>query len=310
MLLSWCILHAVSGIAIIIIFMYHVYRLVFTSRKDRCGVPVIMNMVAIIFFFIHSAYDAGSNVIFYTEAFPLSDDWCRDYTYWRLVAFELGKFSLYLVWITQIYISYKTSSYHYSVKLIILPLYMMDVTFLFLFTCFLNFHVFEAHHHGISCSMQWNWGIVAIFVFFDAFFNITTFVLFVRPLALIIKHGAENHSSHAQTGKFVRVIVKKIILISIAIISTALFVPIELLFGIPLVPIDDVVNSVCILLILSLHRELYSKCCGKMETKLIDYWYHNRVMPVERVGSSSETVDTPSPTAVASPTVDTSTVVV
>ena len=270
LLLMWCTLNVIAGISIISIFVYHVYRLLIVPKfEQHWGVPVIMNMVAIFFFFIHTAFDTVSNILFYTESFPLSDEWCFDYTYWRMVVFELAKFSLYFVWITQMYISYKGSSYQYSVRFVVAPLYMFNVLFLVLFTSLLNFHVYEAEQDGIRCSLEWNWGIVAIFVFFDTFFNVTTCILFIRPLTLLLQHRSEGPSGQDQVDKLVRVIVKKIILLMFAILSTYVFVPIELFLGIPLIPIDDAVNSVCILMMLSLHREMYHKCCAKVEKKMV-----------------------------------------
>ena len=236
------------------------------------GALILLEMSAIIFAFGHSGYDAVTNILFYTKTFTLSDEFCFEYGYWRLLAFEMTKFSMYLVYITQVYITYKTSAYRYSVRFVIAPMYCMSIIYIVLFVFFLNFHLFEAGHDGLVCTMQSNWAIVfGIHVPFDLFFCITTLVLFIRPLSKIMaaRNSTPRRDSRISGGdKFMGVIVKKLILIITTIVSANIFVLFQM-FEIPLIPIDDAVNSFCILLMLHLHRDLYQRCCGKMESRIL-----------------------------------------
>ena len=278
-MLAWCILHCTTSCAIILIVIYHVYcicKAYYGPEKEKQKRHCILNILdiyVIVCFLMHSAYDAVTNIMFYAESVSLSDEWCLEYGYWRSVTYQLGKFSLYLMWITQIYVSYKESSYGYSLRFVIIPMYILDVIFIVLFVSFLNHHLYNAYSDGYTCTIEWNWAtLFGTLAVFDAFLNISTLFLFVRPLIQILKAQKitpRRLSEDKSTHKFVRLIVKKIILVVVAIISSNLFLTFEF-FGIPLVPIDDVVNTICILMMLSLHRNSYEKVCGNTETKLLE----------------------------------------
>ena len=304
LLLFWCILHSVAAMSIILISIYHIYRTLTLSRLQKqlgMGRLAVLQMIAIFFFGCHSGYDAVTNILFYTESLPLTDDWCFIYAYIRTVTYELGKFSLYFVWITQIHTSYRSSAYQYSTRFVIAPMYILDLVFLALWAGFLNFYLFESHYEeGIGCVIEYELTTFMVCFLFEAFFCVSTLTLFIRPLCHIINH------TDTKSADIVHVIVKKIILVFFVVASSSICVTFEF-FGYPLVPVDDVINAVCILLMLSLHRKLYTRLCSGTEKVFGWYWYqhHEATLALKRLQSFSceSHVSPPSPSASTSPSV-------
>lgn len=271
-MLAWCILHCTAGLCIILILVYNFYRIATLSEKiNRHWMLFVLDIIAILCFLMHTAFDATTNILFYTNSISLTDEWCVDYTYLRGAAYEMGKFSLYAVWITQIHISYKESAYKYSLKRVIIPLYILDVVFIVLFLCVLNPPISDSTTDGYECRMKYNifkFGIIALF---DIFFSVTTLVLFIRPLTLLIGTWRSRGDSGGSTVyRLIHVLIKKTILIVLTIVSSNVLLFCEFA-GVPLVPVDDVVNTVCILMMLSMHQDIYTKCCGEMERQVLKY---------------------------------------
>ena len=256
------------------VIMYHVHCMLTKSEQKRRTVLDVMNLIVMICFFAHSGYDCATNIVFYADTIPLTNHLCQQYAYLRCTLYEVAKSSLYFMWITQIHTSYKASAYEYSTRFVIIPLYILDMVFL-LFVLWLNLYVIRSHNEPqLGCVVEYEWPLLFIFALFDSFFCISTLILFIRPLAKMIRVGCHSgcNVEKAHYREFACVIIKKTSLIFITIASSAIFVPTEF-FGYPLIAIDDAINCVCILLMLSLHKDLYIKWCGRAGRVIGWYWY-------------------------------------
>ena len=310
-LLAWCILHIITSCVIIGVIMYHGYRML-TMRDTLKGRTwlVVLDMMAIICFFNHSCYDAVTNILFYVfdGRVVLTDALCHKYGSYRLIVYHLGRFMLYLVWITQIHKSYKGSSYAYSTRFIIAPMYILNIVFIVVCVSFLDFYWLRSHsENGLWCIVEYEWGMLILVALFDVFFSVSTLILFIRPLTKIIKQGQSGSKAEQKdVSKFVHIIAKKTILISITIASSNIFVPFEF-FGIPLVPVDDAVNSICVILMLHLYKDLYKRCCGKMENHIWWCCFHQTedVMEMVRATTISHAECASSPRSVSPSITDT-----
>eukprot|EP01083_Nonionella_stella_P258882 884318_1 len=97
-------------------------------------------------------------------------------------------FSLYLVWITQIYLSYNDSTFRYSISYVIAPLYVTSIIFVLLYTLWFDWHYILGYYPDtISCEIIFPyWWIFIVSIAFESFFSLTTLTLFVYPLKKMV----------------------------------------------------------------------------------------------------------------------------
>eukprot|EP01084_Bolivina_argentea_P069200 125968_1 len=277
-LLIYCILHSMAVMAIVTMIIYHCRTMNKHREKiqDHGKVLLIMNMLCMIMLLLHSLYDAVTNIIFFSQTIELNDNLCSKHHSIRAIFYHFDRFSLYLVWITQIYLSYNDSTFRYSISYVIAPLYVTSIIFVLLYTLWFDWdYILGYYPDTISCEIIFPyWWIFIVSIAFESFFSLTTLTLFVYPLKKMVnvnfKKNIKFTADRINNDKLIDIIIKKILLVSIIVLSTMIIVPFEI-FGYQLIPLDDVINCFAILFMLSLYDESYRKYFGRIHKMFA--WY-------------------------------------
>eukprot|EP01084_Bolivina_argentea_P303583 524170_1 len=177
---------------------------------------------------------------------------------WQLLAFSVHftKFNIYLLFMTQIYCSFMTSEYGYQLnKFIFLYIYI----FIYLTVATLNdFYFINGKIINNTCYPNIPLFSMVSTLIIDLSLSILSIILFALPLYRLMKACNMGHA------KLMNLIIKKCVLVFIALSSTLIVVIILFTSYIMLLQIDDMINLFCVIIIQNIHSTLYKRTCGRM----------------------------------------------
>merc|ERR1712062_334786 len=128
---------------------------------------------------------------------------------------------------------------------------------------------FIASPTSLQCGVEWNFSLLLLYFTLNASLGIFITVFFIHPLCDMLEWNSTRVSTESiQEDELLSVVTRKLILVAIAMITPFVLIPIELC-GFTLIPIGNVINSLCMLLLLPLHRNLYMRCCGTREENIL-----------------------------------------
>mmetsp|Transcript_53666 Transcript_53666/g.65788 ORF Transcript_53666/g.65788 Transcript_53666/m.65788 type:complete len:394 (+) Transcript_53666:41-1222(+) len=280
---------ALSGLIILpILFILHCYRKICCnnplfrlngndsfSRKERMHfkddwkilymrnlltiLPVITVILSII---------ASIIALFNTQHIIRRDlsNWCLFMAKLQNICWLIPKMSIYLVSILRLYISFYGSIYQYS-GYIMLGLYSICscVGVTLITGTLLDGEVKGEYKYGDYCDpVIPNWLKISPMVM-DIIIGSLYLILFTKPMRSLIKRHikAQKKSRYNRSAlRMARLITKLVVLTCITIITNIIAGTLFLVYNITLANyLDTIINSTCLILMESVHKDLYKISC-------------------------------------------------
>lgn len=195
--------------------------------------------------------------------FANSDMFCLFIAKIGLNLFITNRWSMYLIFIRRIAVSFKHSIFELN-KYHALILYIFVTSYWIPYVCYVNwFAVKSVYNPELKvCDTTYHQLCTLIAYVIDIFLSIYTLCLFIIPLKRhtnYIKETGNNQNSR----RLYHIMVKYAILGSITIISSLILFTMAVFseWGMYWSVLDDTINGICILLIHAIHNNIYMVLC-------------------------------------------------
>lgn len=280
------IISVIAELIVLSAFAYHVYLTVqWKSKGDKAvrksasvlsasvtirkwqKVSHMFTMITLLSFVI-----MGANYVFNTWSVYGERASCHAVEVFSVISYHWCKFSLYVVLVARIQVAFADSIYKSFTKKILYFLYAM--LFIFGVVCLygdsteVGGEILYTSPNTFYCILLPlpTWGL-AFFLLSDIIISVSCCVVFIYPLKKLLK--LTNASSQRS---YIELIRKYSILTTTAVISTLVLVLLNAVLRMGfLVLVDNVVNTLCILMMSSWYDAWYTRlccCCHSTATTL------------------------------------------
>lgn len=236
------------------------------------------------------------------------------------IAWLLAKQSMYIFFLFRLHITYKTSIYEYNTKILIfIGIISCISTIICIYGCMFYIEISIKYYPHLPFAAHYDtsyplWGVL-ISGGMDNVIGITFIYLFMKPLMVITNGMCCNNTENIdQIMQLYAIGVKSLILTSMSIFTTlCLLLSILLTNTLLLLPIDAVINCVCIMMIAPYYSDekYYQNLCCLL-IKLSEKYEIKKIESKIEIGNSTPVVphNTPHGSPKNSPTITDENVIV
>eukprot|EP01084_Bolivina_argentea_P153451 267559_1 len=299
--ISWTIYRVIALLELLFLTLIIVYD-IYKSRKDASEhntkttvkkpkqqakhIHILLYSLTRIYIticYIHSI----NLVLTQNNAYHISNNYgCYLRTIFSMIVYQTSRFVLYCLLLVRLYASYRTTTYEYSLKFIIIPLFVFILIF-YMQTFKVVLHLdWSIQYDPLtihSCHyIQLNPFLLLIERLYDMIISLSLCILFMKPLHKILKsrtvaHKCAVHSTNVtpktaqiveHTQYWIDMFAKTTLLTALAIFSSFIAVLIYALVFNSLVVIilDNIINVISVILMKKNHAKTYKITCGRFDS--------------------------------------------